>query len=125
MVRSHFACGSRGNRIEGFDTGHMGDVDLRLPPIGSEPAERAGLRGLRSRRRMVLEATDLHVRKLTGILRVDDDELPCHGRSAEASLEFFRSDLGRPGRLRQVRLERGCSRSRVTASSDFGAAYST
>src|SRR5438094_10662649 len=66
MVRSHFACGSRRNRVEGFDTRHMGDVDLCLPPIGSEPPERAGLRGLRSRRRVVLEAIDLYLRKLTG-----------------------------------------------------------
>src|SRR5436853_6105046 len=107
MVRSRFACGSRRNRVEGFDTRHMGDVDLRLPPIGSEPPERAGVRGLRSRRRMALEAIDLYLRKLTGILRVDDDELPCHGRSAEDSLEFFRSDLEHPGRLGHVRLERG------------------
>src|SRR6266566_3123182 len=107
MVWSHFAGGSRRNRVEGFDTRHMGDVDLRLPPIGSKPPERARFRGLRSRRGMVLEAIDLYLRKLTGILRVDDDELPCHGRSAEDSLEFFRSDLERPGRLGHVRLERG------------------
>src|SRR5207244_10103030 len=87
--------------------GHVGAVDLCLPPIGSEPPERAGLRGLRSRRRVVLEAIDLYLRKLTGILRVDDDELPCHGRSAEDSLEFFRSDLESPGRLGHVGLERG------------------
>ena len=56
---------------------------------------------------MVLGAIDLHVRKLMGILRVDDDELPSHGRSTEHSMEFFRSDLERPGRLGHVRLERG------------------
>src|SRR5439155_8616006 len=86
---------------------HMGDVNPSLHSIGTETTKRTGLRSLRSCRRMVPEATDLHVRKLTRILRVDDDELPCHGRSAEDSLEFFRSDLERPGRLGHVRLERG------------------
>src|SRR5439155_22355292 len=99
MMRRHLACGTRRNRVEGFDTRHMGDVDPSLPSIGSEPPKRAGLRGLRSCRRMVPEATDLHVCKLTGILRVDDDELPCHGHSAEDYLDFFLSDLERPGRL--------------------------
>src|SRR2546430_10035160 len=115
MMRRHFACGTRRNRVEGFDTGHMGDVDPRLSPIRSEPPKRAGLRGLRSRGRMVPEATDLHVRKLTGILRVDDDELPRHRRSMEDSLEFSRSDLERPGRLGHVRLERSGVRYRPYA----------
>src|SRR5438132_7568825 len=113
MMRRHLACGTRRNRVEGFDTRHMGDVDPSLPSIGSEPPKRAGLRGLRSRGRMVPEATDLHVRKLTGILRVDDDELPRHRRSMEDSLEFSRSDFERPGRLGHVRLElRGFAQSR-------------